>query len=195
MVAGVATKTFLFSLILAGAACTAGGDTSPDATAKIAALGDSGVSGTVDFTVLADGEVRIDADIKGLTPGKHAMHVHEFGDCGADAEGAAGGAAGGHFNPNKVDHGAPGSGTHHPGDYGNLEADAEGRAVYTLTVPAGTFSVNEGDALGILGRGVIVHEKQDDFMTQPTGNAGGRVGCGVINVAGGKSTPITKPAA
>lgn len=182
----VSRKIQLLTLILA-AGCTAG-EPGPDATAKLSALGSSGVSGTIDFTVLADGEVRIDADIKGLTPGMHAMHVHEWGDCSA----ADGMSAGGHFNPNMVDHGAPNSATHHPGDYGNLEADASGHAVLSLTVGAGTFTITEGDKLNILGRGVIVHEKLDDFG-QPTGNAGGRLACGVINVAGGTSPPVVNP--
>lgn len=167
--------------------CTAG-EPGPDATANLQALGASGVKGTVDFTMLSDGEVRIDADITGLTPGKHGMHVHEWGDCSA----ADGMSAGGHFNPDMVEHGAPSGATHHPGDFGNLEADANGHAVYSVTIDAGTFSMTEGDKYNVLGRGVIVHEKVDDYG-QPTGNAGGRLACGVINVAGGKSTPIVNP--
>lgn len=183
---GVSRKIHILSLILA-AGCTAG-EPGPDATAKLSALGASGVSGTIDFTVLADGEVRIDADIKGLTPGMHGMHVHEWGDCSA----ADGMSAGGHFNPDMVDHGAPNSATHHPGDYGNVEADPSGHAVFSLTVDAGTFTITEGDKHNILGRGVIVHEKADTFG-QPTGDAGGRLACGVINVAGGTSPPVVNP--
>lgn len=182
-------KTLLLPFILA--ACT-GSEPAPDATVSLKALGDSGVAGTVDFTILADDKIRVDADITGLTPGKHGMHVHEWGDCGANAKGEAGGGAGGHFNPTMVDHGAPNSGAHHPGDFGNLEADAKGRAVYSMTMNAGTFSMTEGDKLNILGRAVIVHEKVDDYG-QPTGNAGGRIACGLINVAGGTSKPMLNP--
>lgn len=182
----VSRKIHVLTLILA-AGCAAG-DAGPDATATLSPLSGSGVSGKIDFTVLEDGAVRIDADLKGLTPGMHGMHVHEFGDCSA----ADGMSAGGHFNPDMVEHGAPNSATHHPGDYGNLEADATGHAALSLTVAAGTFSVTDGDKLNILGRGVIVHEKLDDFG-QPTGNAGGRVACGVINVAGGTSPPVVNP--
>lgn len=185
MVAPVTRKIQpLLTLILA-AGCGAD-EPAPDATVTLSALGGSGVAGTIEFTELAEGGVRVDADITGLTPGQHGMHVHEWGDCSAPD----GMSAGGHFNPDMVDHGAPGGATHHPGDYGNLEADADGRATLSLTIDA--ISLTAGDEVNVLGRAVIVHEKADDFG-QPTGNAGGRLACGVIHVTGGTSPPVLGP--
>jgi len=133
-------------------------------------------SGTVTFTQEGDG-VRAVADITGLKPnGKHGFHIHEFGDCTApDAT-----SAGGHFNPMGTKHGAPTDPQHHGGDFGNLQADADGKAHLDLTMPG--ISLNAGPT-GIVGRGVIVHLMEDDFKTQPTGNAGARIGCGAIGIA------------
>jgi Cu-Zn family superoxide dismutase len=167
--------------VLAGSGCAEPEDTTPDATAELAPLGASGVSGTVKFTQLADGKVQVEADISGLTPGMHGMHVHEFGDCSAPD----GMSAGGHFNPDGVDHGPPGSATHHPGDFGNLAADANGRATFNLGMDTATVSLTEGK-YAVAGRAIIVHEKPDDFR-QPPGNAGGRLACGLIEEPGGTS--------
>ena len=133
----------------------------------------SKVTGTVTFTKTGD-TVQVVADITGLTPGKHAFHIHEFGDCSApDAD-----SAGSHFNPTKQPHGAPDSPAHHVGDFGNLEADSSGKAHLELKSKVLKFS---GET-SILGHAVIVHEKVDDW-SQPVGNAGGRVACGVIGIA------------
>ena len=135
------------------------------------------VSGIVTFTEVADG-VRVDAHITGLTPGKHGFHVHEFGDCSsADGSAAAASAAGDHFNPAKTPHGAPDSALRHEGDMGNIEADASGAA--KLNYVDHTLSLHDG-AKSIIGRSVIVHEKADDLKSQPSGDAGGRIACGVI---------------
>ncbi len=116
-------------------------------------------------------------DVTGLAPGtKHGFHVHEFGDCSAPD----GTSAGGHFAPEAHPHGAPDPAAHHAGDLGNLEADAAGKATVNLLVPG--LSLGSG-ARALLGRGVIVHAQADDLTTQPTGNAGGRIACGVIGVA------------
>ena len=133
----------------------------------------SKITGTVTFTKTGD-TVQVVADITGLTPGKHAFHIHEFGDCSApDAA-----SAGSHFNPTKQPHGAPDAPEHHVGDFGNLEADSSGKAHLELKSNMLKFS-GEGS---ILGHAVIVHEKVDDY-SQPVGNAGGRVACGVIGIA------------
>jgi Cu-Zn family superoxide dismutase len=134
-------------------------------------------SGMVMFTEVADG-VRVDAHITGLTPGKHGFHIHEFGDC-SSAEGSAAGAsaAGDHFNPAKNPHGAPDSAQRHEGDLGNIEADASGAA--KLNYVDHSLSLHDG-AKSIIGRSVIVHEKADDLKSQPSGDAGGRIACGVI---------------
>jgi Cu-Zn family superoxide dismutase len=133
----------------------------------------SKVTGTITFTTTGD-TVQMVADITGLTPGKHAFHIHEFGDCSA----ADASSAGSHFNPTKKAHGAPDAAEHHVGDMGNLEADSSGKAHLELKSNMLKFS---GET-SILGRSVIVHEKVDDW-SQPVGNAGGRVACGVIGVA------------
>jgi superoxide dismutase, Cu-Zn family len=132
------------------------------------------VSGTVTFAKV-EGGVKIVADVAGLTPGKHGFHIHEFGDCSApDAM-----SAGGHFNPHHMQHGAPDASVRHAGDFGNLEADDSGKAHYERM----DAMISLAGADSIVGHAVIVHEKVDDLKTQPTGNAGARVACGVIGVA------------
>jgi Cu-Zn family superoxide dismutase len=139
-------------------------------------------AGTVWFTKVGD-EVRVRAHVTGLDPGqKHGFHVHEYGDCSAaDAT-----SAGGHYDPEHVGyHGRPTDSRKHAGDLGNLVADDEGTADYDMTV-AGLAP--GGDLALLLGRGVIVHAKEDTFV-QPTGGAGARIACGVIGIA--KPAPAT----
>ena len=148
-----------------------------DATKAIAVLhptAGNNVSGTVTFAASGD-TVKVVADITGLTPGKHGFHIHEFGDC-SDPKAAS---AGGHFNPSHKQHGAPDASDRHAGDLGNIEADASGKAHLELTDSVMKLSGSDS----IIGHAVIVHEKADDLKTQPTGDAGGRVACGVIGVA------------
>lgn len=131
------------------------------------------VSGVVIFSAEKNG-VKITAELSGLTPGKHGFHIHELGDCSAaDAT-----SAGGHFNPDNMEHGAPNAASHHEGDLGNIEANSAGKASYEYLDKSLSFSGKNS----ILGRSVIVHEHEDDFKTQPTGNSGNRLACGVIGV-------------
>lgn len=131
--------------------------------------------GTVRFTQEGN-SVKVIADVEGLNPNqKHAIHVHEFGDCSSPD----GMSTGGHYNPEKHEHGLPDKAMRHAGDFGNLEADASGKAHLELTV--NNISV-AGTKDPVLGRAVIVHAKVDDGG-QPVGNAGGRIACGVIGVA------------
>jgi Cu-Zn family superoxide dismutase len=133
----------------------------------------SHVTGTVTFTKTGDG-VRVVADVEGLTPGEHGFHIHEFGDCSAaDAT-----SAGPHYNPGKHQHAGPDTEMRHEGDLGNLTADASGKAHYERLDQQLRLSGEHS----IVGRAVIVHEKMDDFKTQPTGNAGARIACGVIGL-------------
>lgn len=135
-------------------------------------------AGTVTFTQLDDGKVKVTAEVSGLTPnGKHAIHIHEFGDIGK----ADGTGTGGHYNPEGHDHGLPGTDKRHAGDFGNLEANADGVATFELVVDNLTLN---GGKNPILGRGMIVHAGEDDGG-QPTGNAGARITQGVIGVANG----------
>lgn len=132
--------------------------------------------GVVMFTEDGD-RVKVVADVEGLTPGaNHGFHIHELGDCSApDAA-----SAGGHFNPTGHPHAGPMAMVRHGGDLGNLKADGAGKAHLELTIDGVT--VHDGPTC-ILGRGLIVHLKEDDLTTQPTGNAGPRIACGVIGVA------------
>ena len=131
------------------------------------------VTGTITFTKVDDG-VKVVADLQGLSAGKHGIHIHECGDCSA----ADGSLAGGHFNPMAKSHGAPMDAMRHEGDMGNIEADATGKAHLEYVDKNISF---EGMA-SIIGRSVIVHKNEDDLKTQPTGNAGARVACGVIGI-------------
>lgn len=131
------------------------------------------VRGIVTFVQVGD-SVQVTADIDGLTPGKHGFHIHEYGDCSA----ADASSAGGHYNPFNMPHGAPTDTERHVGDLGNVVADTTGHAHYEWT--DGLLKLN--GPYSIVGRGVIVHAGADDLKSQPTGNAGGRVACGVIGV-------------
>jgi len=123
----------------------------------------------------ANGHVRVTGQVTGLTPGaEHGFHVHETGDCSApDAT-----SAGGHFNPGDSAHGRAGQGEHHVGDSDNLVANDEGVAEVDRELHGAT--IGDGAASDIVGKGVIVHADADDYVTQPTGNAGDRLACGVI---------------
>jgi superoxide dismutase, Cu-Zn family len=136
---------------------------------------DNKVSGTVTFTEEADG-VRVQADITGLTPGKHGFHVHEFGDCSASDLASAGG----HFNPTNKPHAGPDAAERHVGDMGNVEADASGAA--KLDYVDHEISLTK-DQRSVIGRSVIVHAKADDLKSQPAGDSGARIACGVIGTA------------
>ena len=133
--------------------------------------------GVVTFTQ-AGAKVKIVAKLEGLNPNQsHAFHIHEFGDTTS----ADGTSTGGHYNPDKHDHGLPTAGKRHAGDLGNVKADGAGKATYEITVDNISIA---GMKNPIIGRGVIVHAKSDDGG-QPTGNAGGRICSGVIGI--GKS--------
>ncbi len=131
------------------------------------------VSGTVTFTQAENG-VRVVADVRGLTKGKHGFHIHEFGDCSS----VDGTSAGGHFNPDKMSHGAPMDMSRHMGDMGNIVADEDGKAHLDYVDPMMTLDGPKS----IIGHSMIIHKGEDDLKTQPTGNAGARVACGVIGI-------------
>jgi Cu-Zn family superoxide dismutase len=147
------------------------------ATATIAPASESKVEGTVTFTKSGE-NIKVEAKLSGLTPGDHGFHVHETGDCSApDAK-----SAGGHFNPASVDHGAPSEDVHHAGDLGNIVAGEDGSAEMSALLPITFLSLDPDAANNIVGRAVVVHGGADDMKSQPSGNAGPRVGCGVIVV-------------
>ncbi len=126
----------------------------------------------------SNGGVRISGQISGLTPGsEHGFHVHETGDCSAPD----GTSAGGHFSPAGNAHGRVGAGEHHVGDTSNLTSDGQGVATVDNRLEGATLG--DGSATDVIGRGVIVHSEPDDYTTQPTGAAGARLACGVIQAA------------
>jgi superoxide dismutase, Cu-Zn family len=133
------------------------------------------VTGTVTFTEVADG-VQVHAEIAGLTPGKHGFHVHEFGDCTAPDLSSAGG----HFNPANKPHAAPDATERHVGDMGNVEADASGKAKLDYVDHEISLANDQRSAIG---RSVVVHAKADDLKSQPAGDSGARIACGVIGWA------------
>jgi Cu-Zn family superoxide dismutase len=135
---------------------------------------ESTVSGTANF-VEKNGTVTMVANLSGLTPGEHAIHIHEKSDCSA----ADGSSAGGHWNPTFKKHGKWGSTEHHKGDIGNFTADANGNATVKFSTPEWCIGC-EDDTKNILGKGLIVHKGIDDFTSQPAGNAGARVACSAI---------------
>jgi Cu-Zn family superoxide dismutase len=146
-----------------------------EAVADLAPTAGNAAKGTITFSQ-KDGTVLVVAKVSGLTPGNHGFHVHEKGDCSAaDAM-----SAGGHFNPMGKPHAHPSSAEHHTGDMPMLMADASGNA--TLTVELTLMRLGSGPN-DIVGKAVVVHKDPDDFTTQPAGNSGARVACGVIRKA------------
>ena len=174
--------------LVALAACSSTPSTSPSAPpattstaqqadAVLASASGSRVSGRLSLVPMGDG-VHIRGEVGGLVPnGQFGFHVHEKGDCSAvDAT-----SAGGHFNPASSEHGRVGHGTHHGGDSDNILANDQGVAMVDTLLQGVTLG--DGAATDILGKGVIVHADPDDYTTQPTGNAGARLACGVIAAA------------
>lgn len=125
--------------------------------------------------VTAKDGVKISGTIKGLQPNsEHGFHIHEKGDCSApDAS-----SAGGHFNPGAQAHGNPDTAVHHLGDILSIRANAEG--VAKVDAHVGGATLGGGQPTDIVGKAIVLHEKPDDYTTQPSGNSGGRIACGVI---------------
>ena len=150
-----------------------GADSPTQATATIEAKSGSQVTGMATFTEVATGGVKVVVHIEQAAPGTHGLHIHEKGDCSApDAA-----SAGAHFNPAGNPHASPTDKARHNGDLGNIEIGPDGKGHLELTDDL--LTVKPGPT-SVVGRAIIFHEKADDFKTQPTGNAGGRLGCGVI---------------
>jgi Cu-Zn family superoxide dismutase len=145
-----------------------------DAVANLASASGSLVSGRIQLMSMGGG-VHVAGDIGGLVPGSsHGFHIHEKGDCSA----ADGSSAGGHFNPSGSPHGRAGHGAHHAGDMDNIVADGEGVAHVNMHVSGVTLG--DGGIDDIVGRALVVHGDADDYVSQPSGDAGARVACGVI---------------
>jgi superoxide dismutase, Cu-Zn family len=151
-------------------------DTGPAtrAVAVLVTMGESGVTGTLTFEA-ENGGVRLRGSIRGLTPGKHGFHVHEYGDL---TDGREGLSAGDHFAPGNTQHGRPTDAHRHVGDLGNVTANAEGVANVDIF---DRMLRLDGDH-SIIGRSIVVHRDEDKF-TQPSGDSGPRVAIGVIGIA------------
>jgi Cu-Zn family superoxide dismutase len=142
------------------------------ATAQLAPTKGNKTFGEATFEEAGD-RVRVVIFVQGLKPGgEHGLHIHEGADCSGDAMGAKG-----HFNPHGKPHGLPGGRDSHAGDLPALKANKAGRA--NVNVELDTISLKPGPA-NVIGRAVVVHADPDDYKTQPTGNSGARIACGVI---------------
>ena len=158
-------------ILLSGCATQIDG---PTANARLSPTKGNTTTGIVTFKTIGS-KVLVSAEIRGLKPNaEHGFHVHEKGDCSS----GDGMSTGGHFNPDGKPHGAHGSGANHVGDLPSLVADMNGNAKLTFETTA--ITVGSG-ATDVIGRGLIVHRDPDDYKTQPTGNAGPRLACAVID--------------
>lgn len=135
----------------------------------------SNVSGTIVFTQIS-GRVYMEAELQGLTPGTHAIHLHEKADCSADD----GTSTGGHWNPTFEPHGAWGDEAgYHKGDIGNFKVGDDGLGSISFDTDQWCIGC-EDQTKNILGKAVIVHQGADDFVSQPSGAAGARISCAAV---------------
>src|SRR5882672_8239709 len=159
-------------LLVLATSVARGADTPAHAKTTIEARSGSTVTGTATFTELPNG-VHVVVDIENATPGAHGLHIHEKGDCSApDAM-----SAGAHFNPAGNPHAGPRDKTRHNGDFGNIEIGPDGKG--RLELVDDLLTVKPGPT-SVVGKSIIFHEQTDDLKTQPAGNSGARLGCGVI---------------
>jgi Cu-Zn family superoxide dismutase len=178
-------------LVAAAGAAAVAGCAAPDsggpakgggggAEAVLEAKSGSSLRGKATFRPMGDGWIEFRVEVSGVTPGLHAIHVHEHGDCSA----ADGTSTGGHWNPTGKKHGKWGQadGEFHLGDLGNIEVGSDGTGSLMLTT--NLWTLGDGGPVDVVGRSIIVHGGADDFTTQPTGNAGNRIGAGPIVLAG-----------
>ena len=145
-----------------------------DAVVTLSGASGSTVTGSAMFTDLGNQTVRMNIDVQNLEEGEHALHLHQNGDCSAaDAT-----SAGGHWNPTNRPHGRRGEAEFHKGDIANLEVGSDGSVSWTQDISG--WTIGGPDSTNIVSKAVIIHADADDFISQPAGNAGARVACGVI---------------
>jgi Cu-Zn family superoxide dismutase len=159
-------------LILFATLAACGTDDPVEADANITGTSSTTTQGTAAFSAV-DGKTTVVVSLTNTPSGTHGVHIHETGDCSA----ADGTSAGGHWNPGGHEHGEWGGTEHHLGDIGNVVVDATGAG--TLSLSTEMWTIGDGSATDIVGKAVIVHANADDY-TPPAGNAGARIGCGVI---------------
>lgn len=150
-----------------------GSGSNPARGARAQLQSPAGVVGTLVFRETAEG-LAVDGSILGLSPGAHGFHVHDTGECTPPTFESAGP----HFDPTSAPHASPTAAAHHLGDLGNLEADDSGSVDVHAVVRELSLDAKAQDS--VLGRAIVVHAKADDLMTQPGGDAGDRIACGVI---------------
>lgn len=151
------------------------------ATATLQGAPGDGIAGTVTFHATDDG-VHVVAEVQGVDgAGKHGFHVHENGQCDHEGEQHFT-SAGGHFNPTGVEHACPPTDPRHAGDLGNIEVGANGSARMEMT----SDQLSLSGPNSVIGKAIILHASPDDCKTQPTGNAGDRLACGVVTAQGGQ---------
>ncbi len=148
---------------------------SKQAIAIINASSGSEVSGTATFTQTGQ-NVMLRIEVENVSPGEHGVHIHEYGDCSAPN----GTSAGGHWNPTNVAHGKWGEGEFHLGDIGNIMVGEDGTG--SIELATDLWEIGTGSDIDVVGKSIIVHADPDDFISQPSGNAGARIGCGVIEL-------------
>ena len=166
-------KILLATSVAALAACQSIPSDAPRATASLQPTKSGKAAGTVNFYQIGN-QVRVVANVSGLVPGReHGFHIHEAGDCSS----GDGMSTKGHFNPFGKPHGHFGGAERHAGDMPALKADMNGQA--SLETDLNLMTVLPGPG-SVVGRGLIVHADPDDYKTQPTGNAGARIACAVI---------------
>ena len=172
-----AALALLAGLALAAAGCaSAKPATPPRALVTIEAKSGSKLEGTAVFSRMEGNWISVRIDVRNVAPGLHATHIHEHADCSSPD----GKSAGGHWNPTAKKHGKWGQadGEFHLGDLGNIEVGADGTGYLVLSTDQ--WTMGDGGPMDIVGKSIIVHASPDDFTTQPTGNAGDRIGCGPI---------------
>jgi superoxide dismutase, Cu-Zn family len=175
----------LAALLAGGAGCSGGNETAETggtattpkenllASALIEGKSGSTMRGAAYFTAEGD-KISLTVQVTGVEPGEHAVHIHEHPDCSAgDAE-----SAGGHWNPTMEDHGKWGVPPFHLGDIGNITVSTDGTG--RLSLSTDLWSAGTGEPNDVVGHAIMVHADPDDFVSQPSGNAGARIGCGPI---------------
>lgn len=146
------------------------------AIATIGPVGENSATGMAVFTQDGD-QITLTIEVQNVSPGIHGVHIHEYGDCSSPD----GKSAGGHWNPTDVEHGKWGEGEFHLGDIGNITVGEDGTGSIELTTDL--WEIDTGSDIDVVGKSIILHADADDFVSQPSGNAGARIGCGVIVLA------------
>ena len=178
------SKSTIALVLLVGACLVLAGCDGDDESLQLEAIAEiepttasgSSVTGTAVFTQDGD-DIMLTVDIQDASPGLHAVHIHATGDCSAPD----GTSAGGHWNPTDKEHGKWGEEPFHLGDLGNIPVGTDGTGSLELTTDL--WDLGTGSDLDVVGKAIIVHAGADDFTSQPSGAAGARIGCGVIELA------------